>query len=292
MKYLFATLLLTTRLFAFDMPVEEVRERINNKCMSIEAEVPEVGLVRNCTIDTTPVRIYTPARGDHHPLILLIHGGAFVAGNLDTHDNLARYLCKHTDATVLSVGYSTAPEAKFPSQLEQCYAALMWAAAHTEGPLAIVGDSAGGNMGAALSLMARDRAGPKIAIQVLINPAPDLTLSTLRWQALAYVQRPEEVYHPYVSPALAGDLTNLPPTLVLVAELDDLRESGERFAERLRAADVPTELYCQMGINHLAGDGARASNLAMESLTVATTALRDAFEGAVDTPLEQLPVGL
>lgn len=287
----------------FDMNPYEVRNRINDRCMSIDAEVPEVGSTEDRSIEAagrkTPLRIYTPSDGSRLPLILLIHGGAWVAGNLDTHDNLARYLCKNARAVVLSVGYQTAPEGKFPVPLEQCYDTLLWAATHTQqlrtdGRIAIVGDSAGGNMAAALCLVTRDRQGPQIDFQVLINPAPNLTcdgtierqggeLDALRWQAMMYVENPEDVNNPYVSPSLA-DLTGLPAALIVLAEFDALRQDGQHYADKLHAADVPTSVYCQRGTDHLAGHSARASKAAQESLDTAVTALREAFHQNSEGP--------
>jgi acetyl esterase len=171
---------------------------------------------------------------------------------------------------------------------------LKWVAEHgheffaNATKIAVVGDSAGGNMTAALCLMNRDRKGPSLSLQVLINPAPDLTcngtilrqndaLDLLRWQAVQYVSDPNDVNHPYVSPAIASDLRNLPPAVVILAEQDDLREAGQKYADRLQAGGVPIHVYCQRGVNHLAGHGARASSYARESLDVAVTEIQKAF---------------
>lgn len=280
----------------WDMPPDQVRVKLNQRIMEIEAPTPPVFSVADREIQydsrTTPIRIYSPNDSNHLPVILFIHGGAWVGGNLDTHDNLARYLCAATEAIVISVGYLNSPEGKFPYPLQQCYDALTWITEHADefdhSRLAVVGDSAGGNLAAALCLMARDLDGPKINLQVLINPAPDLScngtierqndgLDTLRWQAAQYLSDPKDASHAYVSPLLASDLRNLPPALVLLAEKDDLREAGQKYADRLRAADVPTEVYCQMGSSHLAGHGARASLQARESLDIAVKALRKSF---------------
>jgi hypothetical protein len=99
----------------------------------------------------------------------------------------------------------------------------------------------------------------------------------LRWQAFQYLSDPQDANHPYVSPLKAEDLSSLPPALILVAEQDNLRIAGEQYGRRLQAANVPTQIYCQRGINHLAGDGARASSKAEESLNVAISAIQDAF---------------
>ena len=143
-------------------------------------------------------------------------------------------------------------------------------------------------MAAALCLMARDRLGPNIKLQVLINPAPDLTcngtllrqddsLDLLRWQAVQYVSDPNDTNNPYVSPLVASDLRGLPAAVVILAEQDDLRDAGQKYADRLQVAGVPTNVYCQLGINHLAGHGAKASPYARESLDIAVTALQKAF---------------
>lgn len=279
----------------WEMEPHEVRDRLNKRIMSIDAPIPPVYSIVDHVVTgdnrTTPIRVYTPNDDKQLSLILLIHGGAWVAGNLDTHDNLARYLCSETKAIVIAVGYLNAPEGKFPLPLEQCYDTLTWINAHAQewsgdpSRLAVIGDSAGGNMSAALCLMARDRQGLKIAMQVLINPAPDLTcqgslerkddeLDQLRWSAKQYLSDPHEANHPYVSPLAASHLNDLPPALILLAEQDDLREAGQKYADRLQAAGVPTQVYCQLGIGHLAGDGARASLRARESLDVAIAVLR------------------
>ncbi len=242
----------------------------------------------------TPIRVYIPKKGNNLPVVLLIHGGAWVAGTIATHDNLARYLCSQTQALVISVGYLNSPEGKYPLPLEQCYDAWNWIAKGDlkgiadPSRMAIVGDSAGGNMAAALCMMARDRGGPEPVLQVLINPALDLScngtlerkddpLDTLRYQAVQYLSSPDEANLPYVSPLLAKDLSHLPPALVILAEKDDLRESGQQYADRLSSAGVPTQVFCQKEIGHLAGDGARASPRARESLDVAASALKRAF---------------
>lgn len=281
------------------MEPHQARDLINKKIFSIEAEKPEVRSTQDITIKyenrTTPLRIYTPlAQFKQLPVILLIHGGAWVAGNLDTHDNMARYLCKEVQALVVSVEYQNSPEGKFPLPLEQCYDALLWISQHAQefhgnpSLLAVVGDSAGGNMAAALCLLTRDRKGPAIDFEVLINPATDLTgngtikpqgdsLDPVRWYATQYVVNPNDANNPYVSPVMSKDLSNLPPTLIILAEKDNLRKDGQRYAERLISAGVNTNIYIQWGIGHLAGNAARAATPAKESLDVATAALRGVF---------------
>lgn len=283
---------------SWDVTPLEVRERINQRIMEIEAPTPAVWTTENRIINndtrSTPIRMYFPNQSEALPVILLIHGGAWVAGNLDTHDNLARYLCSKVEAIVVSVEYVNAPEGKFPLQLQQCSDVLTWIIDHGHefcadaSRLAVVGDSSGGNMAAALCLIIRDQQGPNIALQVLINPALDLrcnntlekqndALDTLRWQAQQYLSNFQDANHPYVSPLSADNLCNLPDAVILVAEKDALRLDAERYAQRLKNSNVRTFVYCQNGIGHLAGHGARASTQARESLDVAVRALKNAF---------------
>ncbi len=280
------------------MSPDQVRKMLNEKFLSISSEKPAVSKVENMTITndhrTTPLRIYFPNEQKNLPIILYIHGGAWVAGNLDTHDYLARYLCREVQALVVSVGYLNAPEGKYPIPLEQCYDALLWIVSHAgqfntnSSRLAVVGDSAGGGMAAALCLLARNRKKPMIDFQVLINPVVDNTwkgtlkpqgdkYDSERWIASQYVSNPEQTYNPYVSPIFAKDLSHLPPAIIILAENDLFREDAQKYAERLRSYGVKTNVYTQFGVGHLAGNGARASPLAQESLDIAVAALRGEF---------------
>lgn len=304
--FFMGVLLMTEKTFAqsesyWDMSSDKVRKMLNEKFMSIEGDRKEVWKVENITIKnedrTTPLRIYIPSDRKNLPMILYIHGGAWVAGTLDTHDNLARYLCRGAQALVVSVGYLNPPEGKFPLPLEQCYDALLWSVSHAKqyhaepSRLAVVGDSAGGEMAAALCLMARDRKGPSIEFQLLINPVVNNTwggnlqpqgdeFDSERWIATQYVVNPKDTFNPYVSPVFAKDLSHLPPTLVILAEKDLFRPDAQKYADLLRAAGVPTNVYTQLGVGHLGGNGGRASTLAQESLDVAVAALRGAFRRA------------
>lgn len=281
-----------------EMGPDKVRKMLNEKFLAIEGEKAEVFKVENITIKnvdrSTPLRIYIPNDQKELPIILFIHGGAWVAGSLDTHDHLARYLCRGAQALVVSVGYLNPPEGKFPFPLEQCYDALLWIVDHAKqfnanpGHLAVVGDSAGGGMAAALCLLDRDRKGPHIDFQVLINPVVNNTWGgTLepqgdkfddeRWITSQYVVDPKDASNPYVSPLLAKDVSNLPPGVIILAEKDMFRPDAQKYAERLQAAGIFTNVYTQAGVGHLAGNGGRASKLAQESLDVAVAALRGEF---------------
>ena len=220
-----------------------------------------------------PVRIYRPhGAAGTLPLVILIHGGGWTSGNLDTYDWLGSSIAKGAGAVVVSLDYRLAPAHRWPAAAEDCYAALVDVAARAQqwradsGRLAVVGDSAGGNLAAVLTLMARDRSGPAITWQGLIYPATDLTLGSASLEENAdapvltksdvlafrshYVPDDGDRSNPYASPLLAPDHSGLPPALIQVAEHDPIRDDGLRYAEALRAAGVPVRVTTYVGMPH------------------------------------------
>ena len=224
----------------------------------------EVGLV--------PVRIYRPKGAvGALPLVVNFHGGGWTIGSLDSADWLCSHVAVGTHAVVVSVDYRLAPGHRFPAAAEDCYAALVdlvgRAAELGADPtrVAVMGDSAGGNLAAVVSLMARDRSGPPIAYQALLYPATDLTRSSpsVRQNAHAPVLTKadclafrdhylggQDPRQPYASPLYAPDHSGLPPALIQVAEHDPIRDDGYRYAEKLRAAGVPVRLTQYVGMPH------------------------------------------
>jgi acetyl esterase len=210
-----------------------------------------------------PVRIYRPTSADAGPLPVLVyaHGGGFVFCDLDSHDGLCRAIANLVPAVVVSVGYRLAPENTWPAAAEDVYAALRWVADNTDelgaDPQRVVvgGDSAGGNLAAVTTLMARDRGGPALAAQLLIYPviAPDFDTESyglfgegfynptpaLRWYWDQYVPHHADRDHPYASP-LKARLDGLPPAVVVLAGHDPLRDEGNAYADALEAAAVVT----------------------------------------------------
>jgi acetyl esterase len=268
-----------------------------------EAPVQEVGKVENRTIPgpdgPIPVRIYTPAGGGPHPLLVFFHGGGFVICDLDSHDGLCRALTNEAACVVVSVDYRLAPEAKFPAAPEDCYAATCWAAEHAAelggdpARIAIAGDSAGGNLTAVTALMARDRGGPRLACQLLIYPVTDhafdtasytenaegymLTREMMRWFWGHYLASESDGANPLASPLRATDLTDLPPAFVITAEYDPLRDEGEAYAARLREAGVPVELVRHDGMFHGFVSMFAVLDQGKQALAVASQRLRAAF---------------
>jgi acetyl esterase len=206
--------------------------------------------------DRITLRIYRPDSKFNLPLIVYFHGGGWVQGSLETHENSCRRLAKQNNAVVVSVDYRLAPEYPFPVPGGDCYTATVWAVEHAgsfganPAQLIVMGDSAGGNMAAIVSLMARDKNGPQISLQVLIYPALDATLSMpsvhklgkgyllteakMQWYRDHYCGIEPDKKQPYLSPVFASDLTNLPPALIITAEFDPLKDDGEVYAKRLK----------------------------------------------------------
>ena len=226
--------------------------------------------------DGQPVRAraYTPrdARERPLPLMIFLHGGGWVTGDLDSHDATCRALANASGCKVVALDYRLAPEHKFPAGLDDCYAALEWLASHAGDlgidarRIAIGGDSAGGNLAAAVALMARDRGGPALAFQLLVYPVTHhafdtpsyatfgnghlLTEEGMRWHWNHYLASDTDGLDPLASPLLAPDLRGLPPALVIVAECDPLCDESEAYARRLADAGVPVECRRYDGMLH------------------------------------------
>lgn len=219
-----------------------------------------------------PVRVYTPAGEAPYPLLVYFHGGGWVIGDLDTVDATCRALANRSGCLVVSVDYRLAPEHKFPAAVRDAYAATAWVAA--EGAalggdprrLAVGGDSAGGNLAAAVALMARDRGGPAIRFQLLVYPVTDfafdtasyrqngadyfLTTDMMRWFWGHYLRSEADAQSPYVCPLRVDNLSGLPPAQVITAEFDPLRDEGEAYAEKLRRYGVPVTVKRYAGMIH------------------------------------------
>lgn len=211
-----------------------------------------------------PVRVYTPEGDGPFPGLVYFHGGGWVLGDLDMVNAACRSLAARSGAVVVSVDYRLAPEHKFPAPLDDCYAATVWVADNgaelgIDGSrLAVGGDSAGGNLAAAVSQKARDENGPSLAMQLLVYPVTDhdfatdsyssngenylLTTDMMKWFWDHYLDSDTDSASGYVSPLRADDLSNLPPATVITAEFDPLRDEGEAYASKLTAAGVDVNL--------------------------------------------------
>ncbi len=217
-------------------------------------------------------RVYIPEGQGPFPIFIYYHGGGWVLGDIEVMDASCQMIANRTASIVVSVNYRLAPEYKFPTPVEDAYAALEWV--YEEGAsfngdvtrLAVGGDSVGGNLATVVTMMARDRKGPDITAQVLIYPATNLEFNTESHQTFAkgfgldreqliwfrdhYLRNDEDRYNKYASPLVAEDLSGLPPAIVITAENDVLRDEGMAYAERLRKFGVQVEYACELGMIH------------------------------------------
>ncbi len=219
-----------------------------------------------------PCLVYRPESLRSRGAVVYFHGGGFVIGDLSTHHNLCCALANAAGCVVVSVDYRLAPEHKFPTAAEDAYAAVCWVAQNAESlgvdasRIAVAGDSAGGNLAAVTSLMARDQGGPALAAQTLLYPVTDFNFETASYLEFAedymltragmmwfwdhYLNRESDADNHYASPLRADDLRGLPPALVITAEYDPLRDEGEAYAAQLEAAGTPTRLIRYDGMIH------------------------------------------
>lgn len=218
------------------------------------------------------VRIYTPEGEGPFPLFVYYHGGGWVIGDLETADASCRMLANCTERVVVSVDYRLAPEYKFPVPVEDSYAALKWVKEHAAdingnaSKVVVGGDSAGGNLSAAMTLLSKDENGPEIEGQILIYPVTSLTYDTksyfefqqgfgldrdlMIWFGNYYINGEEDARNKLVAPLEAEDVSGLPPAYVITAEYDVLRDEGQAYAEKLRNAGVQVETICEEGLVH------------------------------------------
>lgn len=218
-----------------------------------------------------PCRLYQPleTKGEPRTLLVYLHGGGGVLGDVESYDALLAWLCHYGDRAVLFVDYCLAPECPFPQGIMECHTAVNWAAQQADGwgarpnRIALMGDSTGGSFCNACALLARDPDVADVAAQFLLYPVLDLRQDCkyasryefgdgryflgnagIDWSRDHYLTDPEEQYNPMASALCEPDPGSLPPTLILTAELDPLRDEGEAYAEALRAVGVPTVYHC------------------------------------------------
>jgi acetyl esterase len=219
------------------------------------------------------LRVYTPlGAGEVESTIVYFHGGGWVMGDLESHDAVCRALSNAAASVVVSVDYRLAPEHRFPAAIDDAYAATCWVAenavalgAGDPNRLVVAGDSAGGNLAAAVALESRDLAGPQLSFQALVYPVLDarfdtpsyvdnatgymLTRADMEWFWDHYCDAAARL-QPYASPLQANSLERLPPALVLTAEFDPLRDEGEAYAARLIEAGVSATVHRYPGMLH------------------------------------------
>lgn len=245
-----------------DVPVNQARQNFRERVALLPPATETLDAVEDRLIDgRLRVRLYRPRADAPLPLLMFFHGGGFVLGDLDTHDGLCRRLSARAGCVVLAVDYRLAPEHPFPAGLDDCWLATCWAAKNAAefgadaGCIALAGDSAGGTLAAATAIQCRDLGGPALRAQVLLYPAlthysaafPSwdelasgfgLTRDSMVWYWDQYLGAPRMPLPAGAVPLQSTKHADLPPTLVITAEFDLLRDEGERYASLLAASGV------------------------------------------------------
>lgn len=258
----------------------------------LDSEVPGPG-------GPIPIRIYRPSAECPLPVLVYFFGGGWTLGTIDTSDGVCRALTNAVGCVTITVGYRLAPEHKFPAGVADCHAATQWISEHAADlgidpdRIAVGGDSAGGNLAAAVTLMARDQGGPKLAHQLLVYPNTDyladtgsmrdntdpllFNRSSSDWYWGHYLARKDDGVHPLASPLRAADHTGLPPATIITAEYDPLRDQAEAYADRLAAAGVPAHLSRYPGMVHGFFTMSGILDAARDAVGEAAARLREAF---------------
>jgi acetyl esterase len=251
----------------FTLPVPDAR-RARRRRLVVDPPRVEIAKVEDDLVPGPmggiPVRWYRPGPEAGLPVTLYFHGGGWTVDDLDTHDHLCRRLASRSHAVVVSVAYRLGPEHPYPAAVEDAYAATVWVAAIGRergvdpARLAVAGDSAGGNLAAAVTFLCRDRRGPAVRFQALACPVTDywqagrasydqyaegytLSRDFMKWAFRHYLPDGFDRADPYLFPLRAADLSGLPAALIITAEFDPLRDEGRAYAERLRAAGAAVE---------------------------------------------------
>jgi acetyl esterase len=267
-----------------------------------QPEPPPMAEVQDLMAGSVPVRLYRPtATQTPQPVLVYLHGGGWTIGDLDTHDVLCRQLARDGACAVVSVDYRMGPEHRFPVAVEDCVEAFSWVQAQAQAlhldasRMAVGGDSAGGNLAAALCLVQREAGRPMPAFQMLIYPATDmravapshttngqgymLTNDSINWYRGNYITDQADWSDWRASPLLASSHAGLPPALVLTAGFDPLRDEGLQYANALSAAGVPTQYVCFERQIHGFITMGRVIEEAHTAVGLCGTALRRAWGG-------------
>lgn len=262
-------------------------------------KAPELPEVRLLAFENYSMRMYRPVKGEALPALMYFHGGGWTIGSVEQFDLITRQIANATDAIVVSVDYRLAPEHPFPAPLDDCMRALRWTAKNAAAfggdgtRLAVMGDSAGGNLAAVCALLARDEGGPDIALQVLVYPVVDCALDTpsyrangsghvltrddMEWFFSCYLGAGGDRTDWRVSPLRAPDLHGLAPAVVITAEFDPLRDEGDAYAHRLEEAGVPVVHLPYDGMIHAFFGLSAAFDASRDAIGRVSAELRRAF---------------
>ncbi len=294
----------------YKLPVEEARNVLNTLqakavVQKLPADIEDTEIPGGPT-GKVSIRIVRPEKNSNQklPVIMYFHGGGWILGNKETHDRLVREIANGAEAAVVFVNFTPAPEAQFPTQIEEAYFATKYIAENGDKfnvdtkHLVVVGDSVGGNMATVVTLLAKERGGPKITYQVLLYPVTDanfntesykqfaegpwLTKNSMEWFWNAYAPNVADRRKITASPlqATLEQLKNLPPTLLLTNENDVLRDEGEAYAHKLMQAGVEVAAVRYLGAIHdlLLLNPITNTPIARSALLLVTSTLRNVFK--------------
>ncbi|NRF67742.1 alpha/beta hydrolase [Aquincola sp. S2] len=262
-----------------DLPLPASRDLYRQICAAADRPPADVGVADHAVpaagaLPAIPLRVYTPRAAGPHGIVVYYHGGGYMLGDIAAYDNVCRQLCEDSGAVVVSVEYRLAPEHAFPAAADDAWAALGWAAEHARSlgadpaRLAVAGDSAGAVLASTVALLARDAGFPAIRLQALLYPpaagghdgdypsrarhaaGPTLTLRTMAHFSAHAFGASGRAADFRGAPLLARSLAGLPPTLLVLAGHDPLRDEGVAFADALLAAGTPVQLVEWHGLAH------------------------------------------
>jgi acetyl esterase len=286
-----------------EMTIEEGRAALEERVRLLGGSPQEVATVRDVSAGSVPVRVYAPSADQPLPALVFFHGGGWVKGSLQSHDVVCRALANGAGCVVVSVDYRLAPEHQFPAAIDDAFASLQYVAAHAAelgidpDRLAVAGDSAGGNLAAAVALLARDSDGPRLVHQLLIYPVTDYNLDTtsylenadgfmltreaMRFYWRHYLRSDADGDDPRASPLRASRFDLLPSALIITAEFDPLRDEGRAYASRLEAAGVTVTYSEYAGLVHGFVTYMGVIDQGKVAVAEASAALRAAFASPV-----------
>jgi acetyl esterase/lipase len=287
----------------YTMPIEDARAADLASIQAGAGQGEPVGNIHERTIPGPAggqrIRVYQPAGEGPWPVLVYYFGGGWSLGTLDTCDGVCRMLTNAAPCVTVAVSYRLAPEHKFPAAVADCYSGAAWVAAHASefrgdpARVAVGGDSSGGNLAAAVTLLAREKGGPVFAHQLLVYPNTDFQSATtslreasdayffnakaVEWYWGMYLAREEDGVNPLASPLRVASLAGLPPATVITAEYDPLRNEAEAYAARLAEAGVPVDLTRYSGVVHGFFTMIGVLDVAREAVGHAARRLRDGF---------------
>ncbi len=269
---------------------DEVRVIIAQSISDLNIAPEHVSIVKNDFIfngkDSIGIRIYQPALDGNFPIVYYVHGAAWVAGDIDTHDNICRYLANSLQAVVISVDYRRPPEHKFPVPFDDSYFIFKWINEHmTElkgnGKLILIGDSAGGQLVASICVVNSLSENPvPILAEVLVNPALNLSKGSVSYKTYPffidwYLNDTDKSDDARISPLLAKNVSKVPPAIIVVCENDEIRNDGEEYHKKLTEEGIVSSLFVQPKTGHLGIHWCAADEIAKPAMDFVTNKLKE-----------------